>query len=235
MRTIEARRESLPVADRGRTEQVVNLQRFHNWIVSPHPAWILLHGDCTSLGGMTAMSSFCSALTTMLGQRPSFLALTWFCGMHASERDGSHGGKALLRNFAAQLLCQQRFDTTNLHNFVDLGSFQRGELEGLCALYSWLVRQLPRDMTVICIVDELGIYERDDFVVESSIVLSFVVGLMQDRSIVATLKLFATSTTTVRRMREFFPEGSVIDLSTVSGVDGSSLQRLQRQMGSELR
>ena len=140
-----------------------------------------------------------------------------------------------MQNFTAQLMCQQRFDTSNLHNFIDLGSVQTGELAGLCSLFSWLVRQLPRDMTVICIINELVLYERDGFVVEASSVLRFVVGLMQDRSIAVTLKLFATSTVTVRRMRGFFPEDSVVDLSTVSDVDGSSLQRLQRQMVSELR
>ena len=230
MKTIEARQESLPWADRGRTEQIVNSQRFHTWVVSAHPSWLLLHGSCTSLSGMTAMSVFCSTLAQTLKQRQRFLALTFFCGMHTTERQGIHGGTALLRSFAAQLLCQQQFDTTNLQRFVDLAGVQRGELAGLCQLFGWLVRQLPRGMTLICILDDLGCYERDSFFSEASVVMSHLVQLMQDQSIAVVVKLFATSTTSVRKMRQFFPEGSVLDLSTVSDVDGSSRQRLQRQL-----
>jgi hypothetical protein len=230
MRLIEARQESLPSADRGRAEQIVNLQRFHDWLVSPYPTWLLLHGPCTSLSGMTGMSAFCSTLTRTLRERQNFLSLAFFCGMHTSERQGVHGGSAMLRSLAAQLLCQQRFDTANLHRMVDLAGVQRGELAGLCQLFGWLVRQLPRGMTLICIFDDLGYYERESFFFETSVAMNYIVQLMQDQSIAVLIKIFATSTISVRKMRGFFPEGSVLDLSTVSDSDGSSRQRLRRQL-----
>ncbi|KAJ4373738.1 hypothetical protein N0V86_007881 [Didymella sp. IMI 355093] len=155
MRSIEVRQESLPSADRGRAEQIVNLQRFQDWLV---------------------------------------------------------------------------FDTANLHRMVNLAGVQRGELAGLCQLFGWLVRQLPRGMTLICIFDDLGYYERESFFFETSVIMNYIVQLMQDQSIAVLIKVFATSTISVRKTRQFFPEGSVLDLSTVSDSDGSSRQRLRRQL-----
>lgn len=143
--------------------------------------------------------------------------------MHVSETD-LHGGVALVRSFVAQLL--HRFDTTCLERIVDLAGVQRGELAGICHLFGWLVCQLPRDTTVICILNDLGIYERELFVQQTSAVMGFLVQMMQDMSVAATVKMLATSMINVRKLRQFFPQDGVVDLSTISDADGPNRLRM---------
>ena len=137
-------------------------------------------------------------------------------------------------NFAAQLLCQHAFDTAKIHQSVDVASVERGGLSGVCQLFEWLVRQLPEETTLICILDNLGQYERDPIVQGASTVMHFVTSLMHNSAIKAIVKILATSTIAVRGMRQFFSKGSTINLSVVPASDRSNRQRMQRQLNTSI-
>ncbi|KAH6639085.1 hypothetical protein C7974DRAFT_387829 [Boeremia exigua] len=234
METIIDKRESLPWADRGRAGHVVNMDQFKTWMISPEPAALLLHGHCVSVGGATALSILCSTLTGALRQKPGFLALTHFCGLHEEVEGQYYGGVALLRSFIAQLLCQQPFDTRDIQYSVDLASAEQGQVAGLCQVLGWLINRLPQETTLICIIDEIAYYERDAAVDETLEAMTYISQLMYDPRLRTTIKVLATSTIAVREMREFFPEDSILDLSAVSGIELSNSDEVGRELDNDL-
>lgn len=84
----------------------------------------------------------------------------------------------MLRSFIAQLLCPWRFDTLTLRDHIDLESVQLNNGTAICRLFSWLVHQLPKDRTVVCIIDNIGNYERETTVEETVKVLGMIAHLM---------------------------------------------------------
>jgi hypothetical protein len=232
---VEDKQESLPWTDRGRAGPIVNTEQFKTWMVSPRPATLLMHGDCASLGGVSALSLLCSTLTQALRRRSNFLSLSFFCGLHDEEDGQYYGGAAVLRSFIAQLLCQQPFDTRNIQHYVNIAGAERGQVASLCQIFGWLVRQLPAELTIVCIIDEIAYYERDAAVDEMLEVLAYITQTMYDSNHRATLKILSTSTIAVREMRDFFPVDSVLDLSAVSSFDVSSGYGVQRQLQDSLQ
>lgn len=229
MKYCDARRESISVVDRGRTERIVSVERFRDWLISPRSSPFLVLGECDSVAHMTAFTLFCSTLTQAFREKQNFISLAFFCEQHREE-DQRSGGVVLIRSFIAQLLCQYPFITGNIHQEVDLESVWRQESAGLCRLLSWLIRQLSEAITLVCVVDGLGYYERSAVVEETFDVMAHISHMMQNPGLKATVKVLATSSVPVRVMRQFFPESSVLNLSTLSSFDGPSRLRMQRQL-----
>lgn len=140
----------------------------------------------------------------------------------------------MLRSFIAQLVCQWRFDTSTLRDHIDLESVQLNNGSAICRIFSWLVRQLPKDRTVMCIIDNIGYYERETTVEETVEVLGMIAHLMQEPPLRATTKLLATSDAPLRETREVFGGETITNLAAVTNYVGSSRSRLQRQLDAEL-
>ncbi|UPX19622.1 uncharacterized protein EKO05_0009880 [Ascochyta rabiei] len=231
--TVELKRESISSVDHGRFEQVVNMNRFKRWIVNPHSDTLLLQDSCRAVGGVTASSAFCSTVFQALRQRQSLCPLVFFCGLHDDE-DTNYGGTVLLRSFIAQLLCRQPFNTNSVQRHVHLESVQQGDIAALLRLFSWLMHQIAEDVTVVCIIDNIGYYERDATVEDTVEVVASISRLINETALRAATKLLATSNTPVRETRPFFRDDSVINLSAVTDFEGSSKFRMQRQLHNEL-
>ena len=98
-----------------------------------------------------------------------------------------------MRSLIVQLLQQQTFDTTMLSKDINLEGVAGGDLEHLCRLFVWLVRRIPRDMTLVCIIDGLVYYERDDYEAGMLKAMKILLGLVRDRDLGLHIKVLATN------------------------------------------
>ncbi|KAI0877667.1 hypothetical protein GGS24DRAFT_497597 [Hypoxylon argillaceum] len=73
--------------------------------------------------------------------------------------------KRMVRSFIVQLLCDHDFGPGHLlPPDVDPDVIEQGHsLSQLRRLFSWLVRQLPEEITLVCLVDGISFYEREEF------------------------------------------------------------------------
>ncbi|KAF9691342.1 hypothetical protein EKO04_010564 [Ascochyta lentis] len=227
--------ERISSVDRGRTERILGIERFKSWLVTPRSSLFLILGECESVGGVTALTLFCATLLQALREKKgTFLSLAFFCDRHR-EDDPYAGGIALVRSFIAQLLSQHPFNTVNVHHNVDLERVRKHKGTELCNLLSWLVRQLPDNVTLLCVIDGLGYYERSMMVEEAFNAVACISRMMHEPGLRATVKVLTTSPVPVRTMRQFFPEESILNLSTLSSFDSPSRLRTQRQLQDSLR
>ena len=84
--------------------------------------------------------------------------------------------------------------------------------------------------TLVCIIDEVAKYERDAAIDEALEVMGYVSQLMYDLRQRITIKIFATSTIAVGKMRRFFPNDLILHLSTVSGSGNVGIDGVYREL-----
>lgn len=237
---MEEKARRLDPDQRVHAEQIVKTQLFRTWVVSPTSAKLLVHGNFSGTKYTSALSLFCGTLTETLRAKEGFYSLIFFCGLHLHLKDEEDtephiGTVAMIKSLIAQLLHQHRFDTSTLPHDSNPLYFHDTNIGQLCALFGWLVHQLPEDITLFCLIDGIEYFERDKFINDMPTVLAYILELTMDSTITAIFKVLVTSpwrTEFVRR--PFENEGrhdEILSLASMSSMGGTpSMARLQRRL-----
>ncbi|KAI0116395.1 hypothetical protein GGR51DRAFT_574693 [Nemania sp. FL0031] len=150
----------------------------------------------------------------------------------------------MMRSLIAQLLCNHDFDPGDLlPPNVDLYSIEDHSLSQLRSLFCWLVRRLPEEITLFCLIDGAVFYEREEFEDPMFDVLADLLEIIDFDNTLAVIKLLVTSprpTSTVRMGFEDEDIGSdsvkeannmilCLDSLTLSHVDVSE-ERVNRTL-----
>jgi hypothetical protein len=154
---------------------------------------MLVNGNCDG-DKLSPLSFACGIFATSLGSFNGALVLSFFCGMHLSERTEEVGAGHMLVSLISQLLMgYHQFDFKfrkswgykNAH--LEINSPSR--MDALCALFCELVRQLPEDRIVFCLLDGIQYYELDDRREDTYKAIYQILELMFNGSIKAMFKL----------------------------------------------
>ncbi|KAI1483383.1 hypothetical protein F4774DRAFT_367387, partial [Daldinia eschscholtzii] len=246
----------LPFEDRGRAEQVVDTRQFKQWMLSDKHwiyscnQWVrpgrddnisgrtmklLVHGDYDSNEKVSPFSVFCASLMGILRSQRSFISLVFFCGRHL-DGDENPGPLAMIRSLVGQLLQQSPCYPSGLAQYVSMQDVWRGNIQELCKLFGYLIRQLPSTVTVFCVLDSIGLYEREQYKDDMEDILDYILDLVEDEEhdISTVFKLFLTNPRPTRYIRAAFQdEISLLNMASVSdnGQWPSSI-RFSRQISN---
>lgn len=228
----------MPPSHREKVEQMVRTGPFRNFVAALESQVLLVHGGFGETYYVSALSTFCLTLLHTLKGIDRFRPLAFFCGCHVDQDDRYSGGQGMIRSLIAQLLRQQMFDTRFLHHRVDLNRVQRGDLDGLCALFVWLVWNLPEKTTLFCLIDGLEYYEREEHANGMGLVLRCLLELMRQPGLRVVIKILITSpsrTTIVRRHPAFDNARNMLSLAPLDTPGfGPSNNRLGRELGNHV-
>lgn len=194
MKQIEAKAWKVDPDQRVQAEGITKLQQFKDWMLSPSSSKLLVHGCFSGLPMyLSPLSLFCIGLTTALRARERFYSLVFFCGLHLdpdNDNGGLHvGGHAMIKSLVAQLLRQHAFDTRSLPDDI----MPLDDVNRLCTLFGWLVGQLPRNITLVCLIDGIEYYEREAYLQEMTKVLIYILELITERNLAVDFKILVTS------------------------------------------
>ncbi|KAI1362584.1 hypothetical protein F5Y08DRAFT_270953 [Xylaria arbuscula] len=144
--------------------------RFHRWLSGTAPEVLLVDGHDTR-GRISAMSVFCAMLVQALWkiqeqhatpQAQSFV-LFFTCGAHIEPEDILAGPCGIVRSLIGQLLVSWPTHGPDLSFTDDVDSLlfavQENSIDALCYLFQELLRQLPPESVVYCIIDGVSMYE----------------------------------------------------------------------------
>jgi hypothetical protein len=151
-----------------------------------------------------------------LRTKQQYVALVFFCGNHVEADDRNRGGRAIIRSSIAQLLRQRSFDTALLQQEgldLDVERIRKGNMGGLCTLFSLPVRRLPEGLTLICIIDGISHYEVDELEDSMLKVLQCLLDLARGSKVADVVKVLATSPTTTDLVQGRFKEDDSCFLS----------------------
>lgn len=223
------RQERLPPRDRSTSEGVTLHSQFRSWMVAPVSGKLLVEANFTIHHEMSALSVLCSTLLQAFRTNPRFISLSFFCGLHTDPFDPDSGPRSMLMSFIAQLIVQFPFDTSALHQQVDISWSEWDEdpeTDELCELFFWLISQLPATATVMCIVDGVHAYERENYLEDLVEALGCVLDMALDGFVAATVKVLIVSPRRTVEVRQEFDEDSVLHLISENVLKGDVNQRM---------
>jgi hypothetical protein len=152
-------------------------EEFQSFLGTVGPSILLINGQASEVGDLrTSLSFICAKLANALRDarkakhedRPkaaNIICLSYFCGEHTSWRSDVMATPAgILNSFIAQLLSQHKHFSFNKLKHLDTLDYD--STDSLYTIFSKLVRQLPDDTVVFCILERLSEYDdaerRDD-------------------------------------------------------------------------
>ncbi|KAI1089178.1 hypothetical protein F5B19DRAFT_468650 [Rostrohypoxylon terebratum] len=223
------RQETLPAHERAMTESLVTNPQFRQWMVSPTSKELLIQGNLTGKPQISSQTVFCSTFLQALRGNSRFISLFYICGLHSDYEDPHSGPRGMMMSFIAQLILQWNFDTTEIHQAMDFlwdEYCEEPDINDLCVLISWLVVQLPADMTVFCIMDGIHAYEKEGYLLDLVRGLACILDWAIDPRVNATIKVLVTSPCRTLEVRGGFHDDAVLLMTGQLGVSGEANQRL---------
>ncbi|KAL1891095.1 hypothetical protein Sste5346_007921 [Sporothrix stenoceras] len=232
--------DEISPAEQGRAEQLVVHQQLQSWLSVPASSQLLIHGnDEGGLSPVSALSLFCASLAFNLDSHPRIIRLLFFCGLHSDtgrsyraddyyEEDDT-GGRAIISSFICQLLCAHDFGSELPFGPEIEDTILYGEVNELCNVFSTLVRQLPRSVVLVCVIDGAAYYERREFLDNTAVVLAHILRLSADSSVLAVFKVLITSSTPTIHIRQPFPDEMILSMAAMGDAEWEPSQaRLNR-------
>ncbi|GES65507.1 hypothetical protein AN7092.2 [Aspergillus terreus] len=150
---------TLPLPSQDRIIAAMQSPKLHTWITTPASSTLFINMNTP---GTSPSSSFLPAkLVQSITAQPSsnnIYILAFFCSAHTRSTDPDAGPSGMMRNLIGQLL--QSHPGFDLSTVTKLRHLRRDDVHGLCEVFHELIRQLPDDVIVFCIVD--GVTEFED-------------------------------------------------------------------------
>lgn len=233
MSFIAKRKSRLLNEEVSHAEQLVNDAKFCTWMTSAESAKLLLLWNQRrpkSNAGISPLSTLCASLGPMLYDHDRFICGIWFCALHAKSGNDDTG--AMLASLIDQICQQYMFDFDSLEiDGVNKALLETRDPVELYNLLYALIKALPADVTIMLLIDEIYIYEREQFEDGPSI-FDELVKLVEDKSLSTAVKLLFTSTGRVGYVRKAFQHGDqILNVETAAHQRGGpSEKRMTRQM-----
>lgn len=237
---LAARERTLVSEDgRARAEQLIRTRQMREWMSAPASSQLLVHGNYDRRAYISGLSLFCASLAGSLAEKaPRFFRILFFCGLHVDPPviNGHSGGHAMIASLICQLLCQYDFSGQLQQYEISQDRIRQGDVESLCALFERLVRHLPGDVVLFCLIDGIMYYEREEFRDDMERVLRTILQVSADHTTSATFKVLITSPTKTTEVREPFPEDLILSMDAMPQAGAAaSGRRLKRELGAELQ
>ncbi|KAF5700197.1 hypothetical protein FGLOB1_10920 [Fusarium globosum] len=228
-----ARHVRVPAIEQAHAQQLVHTAQLKEWLVSPRSSQLLVHGNYDSRRRVSGLTLLCASLADSLGSNSlRCIHLVFYCGLHDNCVEDEHtGGRAIIQSFICQLLCQYDFSTSISADDVRPDLLYRGDIHELCCLFERIVFQLPRSTLLVCLIDGIVYYEREEFKESMADVLVTILRISQEQKTNATVKVLVTSPTRTIQVRQPFPDELILSMeSSARSVVTPSKDRLQRHL-----
>ncbi|RYP92925.1 hypothetical protein DL770_000975 [Monosporascus sp. CRB-9-2] len=204
---------AIPLRYRSSANRIVKSDAFYAWATSARSCELLIQGHVVAdtEQARAAMSLASASIMQGLRGRARFVPLVFFCGRHVEYDDELTGGSAMIRSMMAQLLQQHFTNATFRKKEVHLEALEDVDIDIVCELFGWLVRHLPQNMTVTCVLDDVSCYGNRRYEADMWRVIEFLLGLARDESLPPAVKVLATCPAgTVYVHKLFKQDGSAI-------------------------
>lgn len=223
--------------DNGKAQQLLEHRSFSTWMSLHGSSKLLVHDNLEPPYDVTSLSVVCTLLTHML-RRPSgtSISIVFFCGRHLN-RDIYHGGSAMIRSFISQLLFQSGLYPFQYDSEYSIEDLEQDDIGKLCGIFTWLIRRLPGNSTVFCIIDGISLYEQRFMQGMDTVILALVELVEDDYDGRASLKLLITSPQPTYKVRKVFDShpAELLDMEELPVVgDGLGFLGLGERLASDM-
>ena len=180
------------LTDQDRAIAIIEDPTVEDWLTEPGFGALFVNANSRRDEAISPASVACAMIihlftNTVTKNRVPITTLYWFCGLH--KNGPNDNASSLVRSLICQLLSASAFG----HGFEQIEAFDKDDLGELLEIFTKLLRQLPKENAVICVLDGISYYEdfrlRDD----TCRVIGRLVEL--SRGVAPIFKVFVTSPT----------------------------------------
>ena len=185
---------ALDFASYSQAQWLFQHDKFQIWLISANPQILLINGNMEehAIDRVSPTSHICALLLRTLANTQA-VSIHFFCGQHTSWADPYTGVKGLLRSLIVQLISLFDFDLIFINKRTYRDQLRRHDTGQLCDLFETLLRQVPIDTTIFCVVDGISLFETDHLREETDLLVYRLRTLIEDEELNAVFKLIMTS------------------------------------------
>ena len=198
------RGQAISPASQSRAQWLMRTSMFQTWLTSGRAQSLLVEGNVTAeaLDRISSMSVCCAMLVNSLAEVEPAFTVHFYCGLHTASNDSTSGPGGLIRSLITQLLSFSiSFDLTFIKSRKHRDQLSRHELDHLCVLFQSLVKQLPIDTVLFCVIDGVSLYEKYEWQQDTCFVIRKLREMVEDDDLGAVFKLLVTSPCTTRYVK----------------------------------
>ena len=174
---------------------IIDGERFKDWLSTDASAALFIEGGLASAsnGRNTPMSLLSSMVVKSLHDKEPAVAIYFFCGCHTSSRDSIKGPHGMMRSLICQILRLFSVDLDFISSRRYSEQLQSLNLHTLCDCFVKLVKRLPMDNVLVCIIDSICFFENQEWVEDCEKAIHDLRDLADDDEVGPVFKLLVTS------------------------------------------
>ena len=181
--------------------------KFKEWLSTDASTAFFIEGGLSSAsnGRNTPMSLLSSMVIRSLHDKEPAVAIYFFCGSHTSSKDSIKGPCGMMRSLICQILRLFSVDLDFISSRRYGEQLRSLNLHTLCDCFVKLVKRLPMDTVLVCIIDGICFFERKEWVEDCQKAIHDLRDLADDDEIGAVFKLLVTSPLRSRHVAGTWP------------------------------
>ena len=180
---------------------------FKEWLSTDASSALLIEGGLSSAsyGRNTPMSLMSSAVIESLHDKDPAVAIYFFCGSHTSSKDSIRGPHGMMRSLICQILRSFLVDLDFISSRRYREQLESFNLHALCNCFGKLVKRLPMDSVLVCIIDGICFFEKKEWAEDCQNAIRDLQDIADDDELGAVFKLLITSPSRSRYVGSTWP------------------------------
>ena len=170
----------------------MNSPEFKNWLTAPESRFMLVNGNAEH-DRISPASFACGMLINSLAKSKCLIKLSFFCGLHTDTRNKNTGAPQMLASLIGQLVKEHNELDLSFLNPSQLSELRECNVGLLCKLLKALLKQLPKEYIVLCVIDGISFYEERWLKQDARHAVWTLIDLLDDRNLTIVMKLMVTS------------------------------------------
>lgn len=183
------------------------------------------------------MSLLSSSVINSLHDKEPAVTVYFFCGSHTSSKDPIKGPHGMMRSLICQILRLFSIELDFISSRLYREQLQSFNLHSLCDCFGKLVKRLPIDTVLICIVDSICFFETKEWAQDCRRAVDDLRDLADDDELDPVFKLLVTSPSRSRYVGPTWPAQYRLPLPAddLSGRNGPTERQISKRNGGSRR
>lgn len=185
---------------------IIEAGMFTDWLSAGISAALFIEGRSSldHYGRNTPMSIMSSTVIEHFGDKEPAVAIHFFCGPHTSSTDTMRGPHGMMRSLICQTLrlFPVKLDFISSRRYSE--QLQILDFPTLCDCFVKIVKRLPADAVLICIIDSICFFENKEWAENCREAVNDLQDLVYDDGLSPLFKLLITSPLRSRYVADTF-------------------------------
>jgi hypothetical protein len=233
--------ETLDDRGRARASAMVESDKLKIWLAEDaFSSPLLLNGRCDleAAEGLSPLSFVDAYLVKVFEQNEQAFVVKHFCSLHQENNTPSRGPPTakMMSNLVGELLTQMLARAVDIDvsylTKTDLQNVERLDLDILCNIFRELVLQLPSKTVLLCVLDELILYETEESRADIDAIMRRLTRLVAKETDVV-FKLLVTCRGRSLDFQKYFRDRDILDLPVDVELDDFAMWKVKNIGRSE--